>query len=629
MHMISKKDLNSAEMDTLTTTSRSPTTVITANGEVQTMKKPQFMSKNWIFLTMKVLEDTPAVYPLESFAMNTDTLMNGSTVKNHISLKTVFGYNATQRTSLQSRFLFCQRVLPPAFPLQHPWHLQRQEIDHPTSSSSSSTSPTMTVSSDSETRARWDLCGIDSYPVIVSSKHVERQARGDLCSSGAPEEDLLTKPTKNPKPNKNEDHDLERWVKFWHTRITARIQKKLVDDRVPERRDSHASSSHEVSLEPTSKRNEDLGTHSVFSHFPKTRWPSGQRTSAGGEKRGAQETKEVQGENKRPRENAPEGELPMDLPAAPARERGRGWALQSTPGDRWGAEVKLAGKKQNINPMWKILNTEVDLEEPTSFLDHVSGMYSKTMWNKQRYCWQLQNHVWIQNFCRSNWKITMLGKSAYLFVVLWHARSCQEMVERYCELAKRTTQQLYKVSTPCIDDHHFKEEELKSVGELSKVCSQIVLKCFFWHVLEDLIFYGQWTDWHDRSQNGPNLVTHDYLAWYLTFITHVNTNNIVMWVTLLNNAGWDCFKTPILREILKIQILLRAEHCAFLEVIHLFQSVGCVRNKLQFRTVQQNQKSFLWMQDWDWMVFPHLICGIWSLRFLGTRIRLIKNRTTC
>ena len=35
MHVISKKDLTSAEMDTLTT-SRSPTTVITAKGEVQT-----------------------------------------------------------------------------------------------------------------------------------------------------------------------------------------------------------------------------------------------------------------------------------------------------------------------------------------------------------------------------------------------------------------------------------------------------------------------------------------------------------------------------------------------------------------------------------------------------------------
>ena len=35
MHMISKKDLNSAEMDTLTK-SCSPTIVITANGELQT-----------------------------------------------------------------------------------------------------------------------------------------------------------------------------------------------------------------------------------------------------------------------------------------------------------------------------------------------------------------------------------------------------------------------------------------------------------------------------------------------------------------------------------------------------------------------------------------------------------------
>ena len=34
-------------------------------------------------------------------------------------------------------------------------------------------------------------------------------------------------------------------------------------------------------------------------------------------------------------------------------------------------------------------------------------------------------------------------------------------------------------STPCIDDHHFKEEEMKSVGELSHVCSQMNLKCLY------------------------------------------------------------------------------------------------------------------------------------------------------
>ena len=34
-------------------------------------------------------------------------------------------------------------------------------------------------------------------------------------------------------------------------------------------------------------------------------------------------------------------------------------------------DIQLAGKKQNIQPMWKLLNKEVDLGEPTSFLDHV------------------------------------------------------------------------------------------------------------------------------------------------------------------------------------------------------------------------------------------------------------------
>ena len=34
-------------------------------------------------------------------------------------------------------------------------------------------------------------------------------------------------------------------------------------------------------------------------------------------------------------------------------------------------DIKLAGKKQNICPTWKIPMKDVDLGEPTSFLDHV------------------------------------------------------------------------------------------------------------------------------------------------------------------------------------------------------------------------------------------------------------------
>ena len=44
-----------------------------------------------------------------------------------------------------------------------------------------------------------------------------------------------------------------------------------MDDEIPLLGGSHASSSHEASLEPTSKRSEDLGKHSVYTHFPKDR----------------------------------------------------------------------------------------------------------------------------------------------------------------------------------------------------------------------------------------------------------------------------------------------------------------------------------------------------------------------
>ena len=66
MHMISKKDLSDAEMDTLTK-SCSPTIVITANGEVQTHEEAiVYVKELGIFLTM-VLENTPAVLSLGKF----------------------------------------------------------------------------------------------------------------------------------------------------------------------------------------------------------------------------------------------------------------------------------------------------------------------------------------------------------------------------------------------------------------------------------------------------------------------------------------------------------------------------------------------------------------------------------
>ena len=143
-------------------------------------------------------------------------------------------------------------------------------------------------------------------------------------------------------------------------------------------------------------------------------------------------------------------------------------------------DIKLAGKKQNLDPMWKLLDKEVDLGEPTSFLAHVY------LGCTQRQC-QISKDI-VDNY-RTTFesRISAVGAEKLPFpqnlrISSWsydmedHAKKC---VERYCELANTSTQQLYKVSAPCIDDHHFKEEDMKSVGELSRVCSQIFLKCLY------------------------------------------------------------------------------------------------------------------------------------------------------
>ena len=115
-----------------------------------------------IFLTMKVLENTPAVLSLGKLCDEhgcSYEWINGQRphlIKNGIRIQcntekfvpiVVPGLSTSSSSSSHP-----STSMTPS----------RQEIDHPTSSLSSSTSPTTTVSSDSETRAREDLCGIDS-----------------------------------------------------------------------------------------------------------------------------------------------------------------------------------------------------------------------------------------------------------------------------------------------------------------------------------------------------------------------------------------------------------------------------------------------------------------------------------
>ena len=111
-------------------------------------------------------------------------------------------------------------------------------------------------------------------------------------------------------------------------------------------------------------------------------------------------------------------------------------------------DIKLAGKKQNIDPVLKVLNKEVDLGEPTSFLDHVYlgctqrqceiskdavDIY-RTMFESRLFEGTTEN-LPSSEFLRgpTTWKV--MPRSVWNDIVSWQTK---------------TTQQLYKVSTPCI-----------------------------------------------------------------------------------------------------------------------------------------------------------------------------------
>ena len=82
-------------------------------------------------------------------------------------------------------------------------------------------------------------------------------------------------------------------------------------------------------------------------------------------------------------------------------------------------DIKLAGKKHNIDPMWKVLNKEVDLGEPTSFLDHVYlGCTQRQCEVSQNivdnYRTMFESRISVGGFG----KITILSKYSYFFVIL-------------------------------------------------------------------------------------------------------------------------------------------------------------------------------------------------------------------
>ena len=240
-------------MDTLTK-SCSPTIVITANGEVQTQEEAIVYVKELdIFLTMKVLENTPAVLSLGKLCdengyscewingqkphLIEDGIRIVCNTENFVPIVVPGLSSSSSGSSSTSR--------TPT----------RQE-SHSSSSSSSSSSPSSPTVGEMSVREREDAPNSDISLVPVSELVDDRTGK------------LVETQAKIPKTNK-EETTIERGNLCDDSEILEWLQEfreNLVDDEIPLQGGSHASS-----LEPTTKRREDLGKHNVHTHFPKDR----------------------------------------------------------------------------------------------------------------------------------------------------------------------------------------------------------------------------------------------------------------------------------------------------------------------------------------------------------------------
>ena len=201
MHMVSKRDLNSAEVETMRT-SRNPTTVMTANGEVQTREEATVYVKELdLFVTVMFLEETLAVLSLGKLCEDHGkTYHRTSGQKPHL-------YKNGKRIKLMAKN---QNDMPFVVPRLS------------TSSSITSTPTSSSSSSSSSQDSVFDVSGYSENPVP------ERSESGSEGLLGNP----LHESTQTENKNKHEEReeaqsdlvdDLPDWLQ--------EFRENLVDER--------------------------------------------------------------------------------------------------------------------------------------------------------------------------------------------------------------------------------------------------------------------------------------------------------------------------------------------------------------------------------------------------------------
>ena len=154
-------------------------------------------------------------------------------------------------------------------------------------------------------------------------------------------------------------------------------------------------------------------------------------------------------------------------------------------------------------------------------------------------------------------RIIAVAKKTYAQTVAWshdmegHARKC---VERYCELAKKKVEQFFQSFKSLLGWSSIQAGRTWISWRIIESCSQIILKCFYfarigrpdilWSANKLAIAVTKWTQACDRR-----------LARLISYIHHTDSDNIVIWATLLSIVDWVYFKTQTLLATLRTQNL--------------------------------------------------------------------------
>ena len=200
MHLVSKRDFNSAELETVRT-SGSPTTVVTANGEVQTKEEATvYVRELDLFVTVMLLEDTPAGLSL------------GEHFEDH-------GYNYHWTSGQKPHLIKNGRKIDCNTANYVPF-----VVPGLSTCSSISSSPTFPTSSSQETVTPTE------HPALTRSESVSVEVQGNL-SHGPAETENTNKNDDNEEVRGNLSHDLpewpqEWWYKTWPPNGSRRIRAK-------------------------------------------------------------------------------------------------------------------------------------------------------------------------------------------------------------------------------------------------------------------------------------------------------------------------------------------------------------------------------------------------------------------